>query len=62
MTHKTVLFEKFEILECLKKDVGAGVYRADHIYLGKQILLQSIRNSDSDFKPARTFIAPRGYG
>ena len=39
---ETVLFKKFEILECLKKDAGTGVYIANHIYLGKQILLKTL--------------------
>lgn len=33
---KEILFEKFEIIECLKKDAQAAVYLADHIYLGKK--------------------------
>ena len=37
-----ILFEKFEIIECLKKDAGAGVYIAHHIYLGKKILLKTL--------------------
>ncbi|MBN1465358.1 serine/threonine protein kinase, partial [candidate division KSB1 bacterium] len=37
-----VLFDKFEILDCLKKDVGVGVYIANHIYLGKRILLKTL--------------------
>lgn len=39
---KEILFEKFEIIECLKKDVQAAVYLADHIYLGKKIILKSL--------------------
>ncbi len=37
-----VLFDKFEIIECLKKDHCSGVYIANHIYLGKKILLKSL--------------------
>ncbi|MBN1560369.1 serine/threonine protein kinase [candidate division KSB1 bacterium] len=40
--HDTILFDKFEILECLKKDFGVGVYIANHIYLGKRILLKTL--------------------
>ena len=39
---KDILFEKFEIIECLKKDSSAGVYVAFHIYLGKKILLKTL--------------------
>lgn len=39
---KETLFDKFDILECLKKDVGAAVYLANHIYLGKKILLKTL--------------------
>ena len=41
-----ILFKKFKILECLKKDPGTCVYCADHIYLGKRILLKTL---DRDF-------------
>lgn len=37
-----ILFEKFEIIECLKKDEHASVYLADHIYLGKKIILKAL--------------------
>jgi serine/threonine-protein kinase len=44
-----ILFAKFEILECLKKDAGASVYMANHIYLGKKILLKTLdRNNVPD--------------
>ncbi len=36
------LFEKFEILTCLKKDGYASVYIANHIYLGKKIFLKTL--------------------
>jgi serine/threonine protein kinase len=36
------LFEKFEILECLKKDQHSSVYIANHVYLGKQIFLKTL--------------------
>lgn len=35
-----ILFNKFEILQWLKKDEFAAVYRANHIYLGKAIILK----------------------
>lgn len=37
-----ILFEKFEIIQCLKKDLGASVYSAHHIYLGKRIFLKTL--------------------
>ena len=36
------LFEKFNIIECLKKDDYTSVYIADHIYLGKKIILKTL--------------------
>ncbi len=35
-----ILFEKFEILEVLKKDDHAAVFLANHIYLSKKIILK----------------------
>jgi serine/threonine protein kinase len=35
-----ILFEKFEILEVLKKDEHAAVFLANHIYLSKKIILK----------------------
>lgn len=35
-----ILFEKFQVIETLKKDEHAGVYLANHIYLGKKIILK----------------------
>ena len=41
MAHDSdILFEKFSILDTLKKDEFAAVYLADHIYLGKKIILK----------------------
>ena len=37
-----ILFEKFEILTCLKKDDYSSVYIANHIYLGKKIFLKTL--------------------
>ncbi|MBI1937993.1 MAG: serine/threonine protein kinase [Ignavibacteriales bacterium] len=35
-----ILFEKFEVLEVLKKDEHAAVFLANHIYLSKRIILK----------------------
>ncbi|MFH1197393.1 MAG: serine/threonine-protein kinase [bacterium] len=37
-----ILFEKFEILDVLKKDEHTGVFLANHIYLGKKIILKAL--------------------
>ncbi len=37
-----ILFDKFEIINCLKKDGETSVYIANHIYLGKKILLKTL--------------------
>jgi eukaryotic-like serine/threonine-protein kinase len=37
-----ILFEKFEITGCLKKDSCSSVYIANHIYLGKRIILKTL--------------------
>jgi serine/threonine protein kinase len=39
---RNILFEKFEIISCLKKDAFSAVYLADHIYLGKKIILKTL--------------------
>jgi|GEM_PF-339973 len=44
--NKNILFEKFEILDCLKKDDHAAVYLANHIYLSKQIILKVLNTSN----------------
>ncbi|MBM4175488.1 MAG: PEGA domain-containing protein [Ignavibacteria bacterium] len=36
------LFEKFEVLETLKKDEFTSVYLANHIFLGKKIILKTL--------------------
>jgi serine/threonine-protein kinase len=41
-TSVEILFEKFEIISCLKKDSYSAVYIANHIYLGKKILLKTL--------------------
>lgn len=40
-----ILFEKFELIECLKKDGQAAVYLANHIFLSKKIILKTL-NTD----------------
>jgi eukaryotic-like serine/threonine-protein kinase len=37
-----ILFEKFEVIECLKKDISTAVYIANHIFLGKKIILKTL--------------------
>ena len=37
-----ILFEKFRVIETLKKDDYSAVYLADHIYLGKKIILKCL--------------------
>jgi serine/threonine-protein kinase len=44
--HSDLLFEKYKVIECLKKDEYSCVYIADHTYLGKKILLKTL-NTDS---------------
>ncbi len=39
---KEILFEKFSIEECFKKDQHSAVYLAEHIYLGKRIILKCL--------------------
>lgn len=46
MSESKILFEKFEIIETLKKDSQAGVYLANHIYLNKKIILKSLDTSN----------------
>ncbi len=41
-TSTEILFDKFEIISCLKKDSQAAVYLANHIFLGKKILLKTL--------------------
>ena len=37
-----ILAEKFEIIECLKKDEICSVYRANHRFLAKEIILKTM--------------------
>ena len=39
---KNILFDKFEIISCLKKDACSAVYLANHIFLSKQIILKTL--------------------
>jgi eukaryotic-like serine/threonine-protein kinase len=41
-TSAEILFEKYEISACLKKDSYSAVYLANHIYLGKKIILKTL--------------------
>ncbi|MFZ0452975.1 MAG: serine/threonine-protein kinase, partial [Ignavibacteriaceae bacterium] len=41
-----ILFEKFEVIECLKKDTNTSVYIANHIYLGKKIILKTLNTGE----------------
>jgi len=45
-TDKNLLFDKFQIIECIKQDPHSGVYIADHVYLGKKIFLKAINIDD----------------
>ncbi|MBU2446713.1 MAG: protein kinase [Bacteroidetes bacterium] len=40
------LFEKFEIIETLKKDEFTSVYLANHIFLGKKIILKTLDSTN----------------
>lgn len=48
-----ILFEKFEIIDTLKKDQHTSVYLANHIYLGKKIILKTL---SADELPDKTFL------
>lgn len=41
-----ILFEKFKIIDCLKKDDHAAVYLADHIFLNKKIILKILNTQN----------------
>jgi serine/threonine-protein kinase len=45
-TSTEILFEKFEVMECLKKDANTSVYIANHIYLGKKIILKTLNTDE----------------
>jgi len=42
----SLLFDKFQILQCLKKDIFSSVYIAHHVYLGKKILLKTLNTQE----------------
>ena len=44
--NKNLLFNKFQVIECLKKDTYSSVYIANHIYLGKKILLKTLNTKN----------------
>ncbi len=44
--NKDLLFSKFQVIECLKKDTYSSVYIANHIYLGKKILLKTLNTKN----------------
>ncbi|MFO7447027.1 MAG: serine/threonine-protein kinase [Ignavibacteriaceae bacterium] len=48
-----ILFDKFEVVECLKKDSHTCVYLANHIYLGKKIILKTL---NTDNLPDKTIL------
>jgi serine/threonine protein kinase len=52
MTHTSneILFDKFETIECLKKDAHQSVYIATHIYLGKKIILKTLDTENQSDK------------
>ena len=41
-----ILFDKFRIIDCLKKDDHSAVYLADHIYLSKKIILKVLNTNN----------------
>jgi serine/threonine-protein kinase len=49
----TYLYEKFEIIDCLKKDAYTGVYLANHVFLGKKIILKTL---DAENLPDKTIL------
>jgi eukaryotic-like serine/threonine-protein kinase len=46
VTSTEILFEKFEVIETLKKDSNTSVFLATHIYLGKKIILKTLNTDD----------------
>ncbi len=47
------MFDKFEVIDCLKKDTHSSVYLANHIYLGKKIILKTL---NTDNLPDKTIL------
>jgi serine/threonine-protein kinase len=48
-----ILFDRFEITDTLKKDQHTTVYLANHIYLGKKIILKTLSTEEL---PDKTFL------
>lgn len=49
-TSPVVLFDKFRIIDTLKKDMHTGVYLAYHIYLDKEIILKTLNTESAQDK------------
>ncbi len=45
-TSTEILYDKFEIIDTIKKDVYTTVYLANHIYLGKKIILKTLNTDE----------------
>ncbi len=45
-TPREILYDKFEIIDTIKKDVYTTVYLANHIYLGKKIILKTLNTDE----------------
>jgi serine/threonine-protein kinase len=45
-TSTDILFDKFEVVDTLKKDSHTSVYLANHIYLGKKIILKTLNTNE----------------
>jgi serine/threonine-protein kinase len=45
-TSTDILYDKFEIINTIKKDVYTTVYLANHIYLGKKIILKTLNTDE----------------
>jgi serine/threonine protein kinase len=45
-SNQTLLFDKFKIISCLKKDSFSSVYLADHVYLNKKIVLKVLHTAN----------------
>ncbi len=45
-TSTEILYDKFEIINTIKKDVYTSVYLANHIYLGKKIILKTLNTDE----------------
>jgi serine/threonine protein kinase len=45
-TSTEILYDKFEIIDTIKKDAYTSVYLARHIYLGKKIILKTLNTDE----------------